>query len=116
MDLSKILQVKWCILKRSKGFYVFIIFNYLILALVDSKSFIWMSDIDEYIYRYLFQQLWIVFSIPLLVQIVFNEHTINSIGNYMHFYYGASIGAVSRTKQAEYRILHHRRLRLAGHL
>jgi hypothetical protein len=78
--------VKWSALKRTKAFYLLIIFNYFMLAMVDTKSCVLMPDIESYIYRYVFQQIFIVITSVLFVHIVFNEKTIDSIKNYMIIY------------------------------
>ncbi len=86
MKKRTILRVKWSALKRTKAFYFLIIFNYFLLAMVDTKSFVLLTGVENYIFRYVFQQLWIVMTSALFVQIVFNEKTIDSIKNYMIIY------------------------------
>ncbi len=86
MGILTILRVKWSTLKRTRAFYFLIISNYFLLAMVDTKSWVLMPDIESYIYRYVFQQFFIVITSILLVQIVFNEKTIDSIKNYMIIY------------------------------
>lgn len=81
-----ILRVKWSVLKRTKAFYFFIIFNYFLLAMVDLKSVVLMSNVENYIFRYIFQQIFIVITSALFIHIVFNEKTIDSIKNYMIIY------------------------------
>ncbi|SHH27064.1 hypothetical protein [Tepidibacter thalassicus] len=81
-----ILRVKWNALKRTKAFYFLVIFNYFLLAMVDTKSFVLILGIESYIFRYVFQQFWIVITSALFVHIVFNEKTIDSIKNYMIIY------------------------------
>lgn len=86
MEVYTILRVKWNTIKRVKAFYFLIIFNYLILAMIDIKSFVLMPGIENYIFRYVFQQFFIVITSALFIQIVFNENTIDSIKNYMIIY------------------------------
>ena len=86
MEIYSILRVKWNALKRTKAFYFFIIFNYFVLAMVDTKSFVLMPGVENYIFRYVFQQLCIVITSALFIYIVFNEKTIDSIKNYMIIY------------------------------
>ncbi len=86
MGIHTILRVKWSTLKRTRAFYFLIISNYFLLAMVDTKSWVLMPDIESYIYRYVFQQFFIVITSILFVQIVFNEKTIDSIKNYMIIY------------------------------
>lgn len=86
MELYTILRVKWSTLKRAKAFYFLIIFNYFLLALVDSKSYVLIPNVECYIYRYVFQQFFIVTTSIFFVNIVFNEKTIDSIKSYMIIY------------------------------
>lgn len=86
MDIYIILKVKWSALKRMKPFYFLIIFNYFLLAMIDTKSFVLMPNVEAYIYRYIFQQFYIVITSVLFVSIVFNEKMIDSIKNYMIIY------------------------------
>lgn len=86
MEIYTILCVKWSALKRTKVFYFLIIFNYFLLAMVDMKSCIMIPNVESYIFRYVFQQLYIVITSALFIHIVFNEKTIDSIKNYMIIY------------------------------
>lgn len=86
MTIYTILHVKWSSLKRKKTFYLLILFNYFLLAMVDTKSFVLMSGVDDYIFRYVMQGVYIVIMIPLFVDIIFNEKTIDIIKNYMIIY------------------------------
>lgn len=86
MEIYPILRVKWSALKRTKAFYFLIIFNYFLLAMADTKSFVFMPNVDSYIFRYINQQFWIVLTSTLFVYMVFNEKTIDSIKNYLIIY------------------------------
>lgn len=86
MDIYTILKVKWSALKRMKAFYFLIILNYFLFAMIDTKSFVLMPNVEAYIYRYIFQQFYIVITSVLFVSIVFNEKMIDSIKNYMIIY------------------------------
>jgi hypothetical protein len=86
VGINTILRVKWSSLKRTKAFYFLIIFDYFLLALVDSKSCVLMPDVESYIYRFVFQQFFIVITSIFFVNLVFNEKTLDSIKNYMIIY------------------------------
>ncbi|WP_066495550.1 hypothetical protein [Abyssisolibacter fermentans] len=80
------MRAKWNSLKRSKFFFFLMVFNYILLAIVDNKSILLMSGIEQYIYRYNFQQIFIVISSAIFVNILFNERSIDSIKNYLVIY------------------------------
>lgn len=86
MEIYTILKVKWNALKRTKTFYFLTIFNYFLLAMVDTKSLVFMPNVENYIFRFIFQQFCIVITSVLFINIVFNEKTIHSIKNYMIIY------------------------------
>ncbi len=86
MNIGKIIQVKWHILKRSKLFYILITFNYFVLAFFDPKSAVLLPGVEQYIYRYNNQQFYIVLTSIFIVNILFNEKSLNSIKNYFVIY------------------------------
>lgn len=86
MGISRIMRMKWSLLKRSKVFYILIIFNYLLLSMIDSKSIVMMSTIEDYIFRFIYQQVWIIITSALFVNIIFDEKNIQSIKSFMIIY------------------------------
>lgn len=86
MGLYTVLRVKWSVLKRTKAVYFLLILNYFLLAMVDTKSFVLMPGVENYIFRYTFQQFCIIITSALFIYTIFNEKTIDSIKNYMIIY------------------------------
>lgn len=86
MEIWKIVLIKWKALKKSKVFYALIFFNFFLLAMVDTKSFILLPNIVGYIFRFIIQQLFIIMTIPMFVHLVFNIKSLDSLKNYMVIY------------------------------
>lgn len=86
MNIKQYVKANWIELKRNKLFLTFCFFNYLFLALVDNKSFLLLDNYEMFIYRFVFQQLFIVVTSMFGVGILLSEKVLRSIREYMIIY------------------------------
>lgn len=86
MNIKQYVKANWIELKRNKLFIFFCLFNYFFMALVDNKSFLFLNNYEMYIYRFVFQQLFIVVTSMFGVGILLSEKVLRSIREYMIIY------------------------------
>lgn len=86
MKLRRDLITKIKLIKRNPVFWILCIFDFYILAFIDNKSYFMTNNYEQSIYRYNFQQVFIVFTCVFIVHIIFNEKELLSIKNYRIIY------------------------------
>jgi hypothetical protein len=86
MEIKNILNYQWITIKRYKIYYIYIFIVYFILAFFDLKNKIYISEVSEYIYRYNFQQVCIVFSSIFVVSLLINEDFLKLFGDFISLY------------------------------
>ena len=84
--LNKNFQIKWNIFKRNKYMWFYLLFNYIFLALIDKKGYIFLENNFLYAYRFISQQLYIVFTLIFFINIFINEKFMKIIENFMIIY------------------------------
>ena len=84
--LNRNFQIKWNIFKRNKYMWIYLLFNYIFLALIDKKGHIFLENNFLYAYRFISQQLYIVFTLIFFINIFINEKFMKIIKNFMIIY------------------------------
>lgn len=84
--LNRNFQIKWNIFKRNKYMWFYLLFNYIFLALIDKKGHIFLENNFLYAYRFISQQLYIVFTLIFFINIFINEKFMKIIKNFMIIY------------------------------
>lgn len=86
MKLKRDIATKLISLKRNVIFWILCIICYYVLALADMKSYFFINNYEQAIYRCNFQQVFIVFLCVFIVHITFHENELQSIKDYKIIY------------------------------
>lgn len=86
MEIKNTLKCQWKMINRSKIYYIYIFVIYFGLAFFDLSGKCVMISMDDYISRFTFQQLFIVFSCMFVVRILLNESFLELFDNFILLY------------------------------
>lgn len=86
MEMKNTLKCQWACIKRCKRYYIYIFVMYFALAFFDLKNKVYMYEINDYIYRYNFQQVCIIFSIIFVVGLLINEDSLRFFEDFIRLY------------------------------
>lgn len=86
MKDKNIYKIKLRLILRNRMMMVLLFFIYIVLTFADIKTIGLIMSKESYIFRLIHQQIFIIFFLPLLVRLIFNEKTINLLKGYMVIY------------------------------
>lgn len=86
MKFKRDILTKYILLKRSFIFWILGIIDFYVLAFADNKSLFIMENYEQTIYRYNFQQVFIIFTCVFIIHILLNENELVLLENYKIIY------------------------------
>ncbi|WP_251862330.1 hypothetical protein [Clostridium sp. Marseille-Q2269] len=86
MKIKNNLKCQWNIIRRNKMYYIYVLIMYFILAFFDQKNKVYMPEMDDYIFRYNYQQVCIVFSSIIVTMMLINEDFIKLFEDFIRLY------------------------------
>ena len=86
MNLKRDIFTKCALLKRNYIFWILCAFNFFALAMFDNKTYFVVENYEQCIYRYNFQQVFIIFTCIFMIHLMFNEGELIAIRDYKIIY------------------------------
>lgn len=90
MDFRNNIKCRWISLRRNIFLYIYSTILYVVLAFWDFRNWGYLSDAADYVNRYNFQQIIIVFSSIFIALLVINEKILSGYKEFYVLYVGST--------------------------